>query len=238
MISLLFNMLSMFVIAFLPKSKPLNFMATVTIHSDLKAQENKICYYFHFFPIYLPWILPKGNQSWIFIGRTDAKAETPILWPPDANNWLIWKDPDAGKDRKWEEKETTEDEMAGWHHRLNGPWVWVNSGSWWWTGRAGMLQSMRSQRVGHNWVTELICHEVMGPDAMILVFWMLSFTPNFTLYFTLIKRLLSSSLVSAVWVISSAYLRLLIFLLTTLVPACDSFRLAFHMMYSACKLNK
>ena len=124
------------------------------------------------------------------------------------------------------------------HHQLNGPWVWVNSGSWWWTGRAGMLQSMRSQRVGHNWVTELICHEVMGPDAMILVFWMLSFTPNFTLYFTLIKRLLSSSLVSAVWVISSAYLRLLIFLLTTLVPACDSFRLAFHMMYSACKLNK
>ena len=56
---------------------------------------------------------PKGNQSWIFIGRTDAKAETPILWPPDGNNWLIWKDPDPGKDWRWEEKGTTEDEMVG-----------------------------------------------------------------------------------------------------------------------------
>ena len=63
---------------------------------------------------------PKGNQSWMIIGRTDAEAETPILWPPDAKNWLIWKDPDAGKDWRQEEKGTTEDEMAGWHHRLNG----------------------------------------------------------------------------------------------------------------------
>ena len=63
----------------------------------------------------------KGNQSWILIGRTDAEAKTPILWPPDAKNWLIWKDPDAGKDWRQEEKGTTEDEMAGWHHRLNGP---------------------------------------------------------------------------------------------------------------------
>ena len=63
---------------------------------------------------------PKGNQSWIFIGRTDAEAKTPILWPPDAKNWLIWKDPDAGKDWRQEEKGTTEDEMAGWHHWLNG----------------------------------------------------------------------------------------------------------------------
>ena len=61
----------------------------------------------------------KGNQSWIFTGRTDAEAETPILWPPDAKNWLTGKDPDAGKDWRWEE-ETTEDEMVGWHHRLNG----------------------------------------------------------------------------------------------------------------------
>ena len=61
----------------------------------------------------------KGNQSWIFIGKTDAEAETPILWPPDSN-WLIWKDPDAGKDWRWAEKGTTEDEMVGWHHRLNG----------------------------------------------------------------------------------------------------------------------
>ena len=63
---------------------------------------------------------PKGNQSWIFIGRTDAEAETPILWPPDAKNWLTGKDPDAGKDCRWEEKGMTEDEMVGWHHRLNG----------------------------------------------------------------------------------------------------------------------
>ena len=65
-------------------------------------------------------VYPKGDQSWIFIGRTDVKAETPILWLPDAKNWLIGKDPDAGKDWRWEEKGTTEDEMVGWHHPLNG----------------------------------------------------------------------------------------------------------------------
>ena len=62
---------------------------------------------------------PKGNQSWILIGKTDAKAETPILWPPDAKSWLIGKDPDAGKDWKQEEKGLTEDEMVGWHHWLD-----------------------------------------------------------------------------------------------------------------------
>ena len=62
---------------------------------------------------------PKGNQSWIFIGRTDTEAETLILWPPDAKNWLIWKGPDAGKDWGQEEKGTTEDEMFGGHHQLN-----------------------------------------------------------------------------------------------------------------------
>ena len=63
---------------------------------------------------------PKGNQFWIFIGRTDAEAVTPILWPPDVKNWLIVKDPDAGRDWRREEKGTTEDEMVEWHHRLNG----------------------------------------------------------------------------------------------------------------------
>ena len=63
---------------------------------------------------------PKGNQSWIFIGRTDDEAETPILWPPDAKNWLTGKDPDAGKDWRQEEKGMTKDEIVGWHHRLNG----------------------------------------------------------------------------------------------------------------------
>ena len=63
---------------------------------------------------------PKGNHSWILFGRTDAEAETTILCPPDAKNWLTGKDPDAGKDLMWEEKDTTEDEMVGWHHQLNG----------------------------------------------------------------------------------------------------------------------
>ena len=76
---------------------------------------------------------PKGNRSWIFIGRTNAEAETLILWPPNAKNWLICKDSDAGKDRRRDEKETTEDEMVEW------TWTWVNSGSWWRTGKPGML---------------------------------------------------------------------------------------------------
>ena len=62
---------------------------------------------------------PKGDQSWVFIGRTDVEAEAPILWPPDVKRWLIWKDPDAGRDWGQEEKGMTEEEMAGWHHRLN-----------------------------------------------------------------------------------------------------------------------
>ena len=78
---------------------------------------------------------PKRDQSWVFIGRTDVEAETPILWPPDAKSWLIWKDPDAGKDWRWEEKGTTEDEMVGWHHWLDGHEFEWTLGSWWWTGR-------------------------------------------------------------------------------------------------------
>ena len=62
---------------------------------------------------------PKGNQSWIVIGRTDAEDETPVLWPPDGKGWLLGKDPDAGKDWRQEEKGTIEDEMVGWHHQLN-----------------------------------------------------------------------------------------------------------------------
>ena len=99
-------------------------------------------------------VKPKGNQPCIFIARTDAEAETPILWPPDAKSWLIWKDLDTGKDWRWEEKGTTEDKMVGWHLRLNIH-EWVNSGSWWWTGQPGMLQSLVLQRVGYDWVTEL-----------------------------------------------------------------------------------
>ena len=96
----------------------------------------------------------EGDQPWDFFGRTDAEAETPILRPPHAKSWLIGKDPDAGRDCGQEEKGTT-----GWDGWMASPtqwtWVWVNSGSWWWTGRAGMLQSMVLQRVRHNWATEL-----------------------------------------------------------------------------------
>ena len=96
----------------------------------------------------------KGNQSWIFIGRTDTEAETPILWPSDAKNWLIWKDPEARKDWRKEEKGTTENEMVGWYHWL-WTWAWVNSSNWRWTGKPGMLQSTGSQSVRHSWLTEL-----------------------------------------------------------------------------------
>ena len=71
-------------------------------------------------PLGIKAVNPKGNQSWIFTGRTDAKAEALIFWPPDAKTWLIEKDSDAGKDWRQEEKGTTEDEMVGWHHRLDG----------------------------------------------------------------------------------------------------------------------
>ena len=96
---------------------------------------------------------PKGNKFWIFIGRTDAEVKTPILWPPDVKNWLIGKDPDAGKDWRREEKGMTEND--GW---MASPtqwmWVWVGSGSWGWTGKPGVLQSMGSQKVEHEWLTD------------------------------------------------------------------------------------
>ena len=97
---------------------------------------------------------PKGDQSWVFIGKTDVEAETPILWLPHAKNWL-WKRPwfweglgsgGEGDDRGW----------GGW---MASPtqwiWVWVNSWSWWWTGSPGLLWFTGSQRVGHDWATEL-----------------------------------------------------------------------------------
>ena len=98
----------------------------------------------------------EGDQPWDFLGRNDAKAETPVLWPLHAKSWLIGKDSDAGRDWGQEEKGTTEDEIAGWHHWLRWTWVWVNSGSWWWTGRLGVLRFMGLQRVGHDWATDLI----------------------------------------------------------------------------------
>ena len=109
----------------------------------------------------------EGDQPWDFFGRNDAKAETPILWPPDAKSWLIGKDSDAGRDWGQEEKGTTEDEMAGWHHWLDGRWVWVNSGGWWWTGRPGVLRFMGLQRVGHDWATEL--NTILPPEFVAIV---------------------------------------------------------------------
>ena len=100
-------------------------------------------------------VLPKGDQSWVFIGRTDVEAETLILWPPDVKSWLIGKDPDAGKDWGQEGKGTTEDEMVGWYHQLNAHgfgWLPVVGDG---TGRPGVLRFMGSQRVGHDWVSEL-----------------------------------------------------------------------------------
>ena len=90
-------------------------------------------------------VYPKGNRSWIFIGRTDAEAETPILWPPDAKNWLVRKDLDVGKHWRQEEKGMTG--WEGWMASLT-QWtrVWVNSGSWWWTGRPGVLPSTGSTK--------------------------------------------------------------------------------------------
>ena len=98
---------------------------------------------------------PKGDQPWVFIGRTDAEAETPILWPPDVKNWLIGKDPDAGKDWRQEKKGMIEDEMVGWHPSLTWwIWVWVSSGSWWWRGKPGVLRSMGSQ--SQIWLSDWI----------------------------------------------------------------------------------
>ena len=101
------------------------------------------------------------DQPWDFFGRDDTKAETPVLWPPHAKSWLIGKDSNAGRDWGQEEKGTTEDEMAGWHHLTRWMWVWVNSGSWWWTGRPGVLRFMGSQKVGHDWVTDLIWSDLI-----------------------------------------------------------------------------
>ena len=93
---------------------------------------------------------PKG----IFIGRTDAEAETIILWPADAKNWLIWKDPVAGKDWRWEEKGMTEDEMVGWHHWLNGHEFEYTPGVGDWQGGLACCGSW-GHRVGHDWATKL-----------------------------------------------------------------------------------
>ena len=98
---------------------------------------------------------PKGNHSWIFIERTDPEGENAALWPPNSKNWLIWKDRDAGKDWRQEEKGTTEDETVGWHHRLDMNLsklreLVMNREAW-------CATAMGWQRGGHDWATELKC---------------------------------------------------------------------------------
>ena len=96
---------------------------------------------------------PKGDQSWVFIGRTDVEAETPILWPPDVKSWfektLMLGKIEGGRRRGWQRMRCWMASPTWW------TWVWVGSRSWWWTGRPGVLQFMGSQRAAHDWTTEL-----------------------------------------------------------------------------------
>ena len=117
---------------------------------------------------------PKGDQSWVFIGRTDAETETPILWPPDAKSWLVWKDPDAGKD--WGRKKgMTEDEMVGWHHWLNGhgfgwtPGAGDGQGGLACCGSWGLKESDTTEQL--NWI------ELNVPDVALNSLHFYSFNP-------------------------------------------------------------
>ena len=115
---------------------------TVVLEKNLDSKESKP-------------VNPKGNQPWIFIGRTDAEVETPILWPSDAKNWVIGKDHDAGKDWRQEEKGTGNRGQDGWMASpTQWTWVWASSWRWWRTGKPDVLQSMGEQRVRQDWATE------------------------------------------------------------------------------------
>ena len=115
---------------------------------------------------------PKGNQYWMFIGRTDAEAETPTLWPPDAKSWLTGKDPDAGKDWGQEEKATTEDEMVGWHHELNGhEFEWTlgvgdGQGSLACCSPWGYKDSVTTEWLNWNWMFGLRYWKLIGKDRL------------------------------------------------------------------------
>jgi len=119
----------------------------------------------------------KGDQSWVFIGRTHVEAEAPILWPPNVKSWVVWKDPDAGKDWRQEKKGTTEDEMVGWHHRLNGhefgltPGVGDGQGGLACCSPWGHKESDTTERL--NWTESLRSTLVLltGPTALLFQVW-------------------------------------------------------------------
>ena len=112
-----------------------------TLESPLDSKENKP-------------VNPKGNHSWIFIGRTDAEAEVSILWPPDVKNWLLGKDSDAGKDWR-QEKGATQNEMVGWHHQLNGHEFEQTLGVGDGQGSLACCSPWGCKRAGHDWATKL-----------------------------------------------------------------------------------
>ena len=125
---------------------------------------------------------PKRNQSWIFIGKTDAEAEAPILWSPNVKNWLIGRDPDAGKDWRLK-KGAAEDEMVGWF--INSmDLIWVSSGSRWWRGKPGLLQSMGSQRVGPEWLNWTICTFIIQALWTVMVYYIVCKTQLISAMFT------------------------------------------------------
>ena len=139
-------------------------------------------------------VRPKGDQSWVFIGRTDAEAETPILWPPDAKSWLIGKDPDAGKDWRQEGKGMTEVKMVGWHHRLNGhgfgwtPGVGDGQGGLACCGSWGHKESDTTEQL--NWTEHhcfylnvLSAHLLASLSLLLLIYWELSESTSFHMKF-------------------------------------------------------
>ena len=115
----------------------------------------------------------EGDQPWDFFGRNDAKAETPVLWPPHMKSWIIGKDSDAGRNWGQEEKVMTEDEMARWHHQLDGhEFEWTQGDV---AGQGGLACCDSWGHKELDTTERLIWSDLMGPDAMILIFWMLSF---------------------------------------------------------------
>ena len=118
---------------------------------------------------------PKGDQSWVFVGRIDAEAETLVLWPPDGKSWLIGKDPDAGKDWGQKVKGMTEDAIVGWHHWHNGHEFEQVLGDGEWTGRPGILRFMGLQRDRRDWATELNWTELSFTSLTTIHTWVLYF---------------------------------------------------------------